>query len=158
MSTIYFNQRLLIFAQVFHADSDYIFFAHSVRQKIQSKNQPNIAMIKFVLNNLAAGMLSKSFKATVKQFMSQKKAYRFMISIEGIAVYWKNFLHEVLIMVKQLSIPTFFTTLSCRDLRWKELIIIVSKLNYLHISMEDIEKISYQEECQVLNKNVVRTV
>ena len=117
MPRIYFNQRQLIFSQVFYADSDYIFFAHSVRQKIQSKNQPNIAMIKSVLNNLTAGMLSRSFKATVKQFMSQKKAYRFMISIEGTAVYWKNVLHEVLAMVKQFSIPTFFTTLSCRDLR-----------------------------------------
>ena len=65
------------------------------------------------------------------------------------------FLHEVLAMVKQLGNPTFFMTLPCADLRWNELTLIRSKLRSLNFSVEGIKKMSYQERCEVLNKNVV---
>ena len=42
-STKYFNQRLLNYTQKFSSDSDYIFFAHSVIQKLNLSNQINIA-------------------------------------------------------------------------------------------------------------------
>ena len=58
-------------------------------------------------------------------------------------------------MVKQLGIPTFFMTLSCADLRWNELIGIISKLNSLNLSDNDINNMSYQERCDTLNKNPV---
>ena len=52
-----------------------------------------------------------------------------MNTIKGTSAYWKRFLHEVLAMVKQLVLPTFYMTLSCADLRWNELISIIAKLN-----------------------------
>ena len=63
---------------MFAADSDNIFFAHSIMQKIKLKNQINIAMEKVGSNYLTAGMMIKNFKATVKQFIAQNKAYSFM--------------------------------------------------------------------------------
>ena len=52
-----------------------------------------------------------------------------MNSIKGTPVYWKKLdeVDEVLAMVKQLGTPTFFLTLSCADLRWNELISIITK-------------------------------
>ena len=44
-------------------------------------------------------------------------------------------------------------TLSCEDLRWDELVSIISKLNC--IKEVDIEKLSYFERCQILNMNPV---
>ena len=58
-------------------------------------------------------------------------------------------------MVKQLGIPTFFMTLSCADLQWNELIGIISKLNSLNLSDDDIKNKSYQGRCDILNKNPV---
>ena len=49
-------------------------------------------------------------------------------------------------------------TLSCADLRLNELILIIPKLRSLNLSMEDFKKMSYQERCEVLNKNVVLLV
>ena len=46
-------------------------------------------------------------------------------------------------------------TLSCADLRWNELIGIISKLNSLNLSDNDINNMSYQERCDTLNKNPV---
>ena len=62
---------------------------------------------------------------------------------------------QVLAMVKQLETPTFFPPLSCADLSWKELISIIVKLNGIDIADEDIDRLSYHERCDTLNKNLV---
>ena len=48
-------------------------------------------------------------------------------------------------MVKKLGIPTFFMTLSCADLRWNEMIEIISKVNTLNLTDDDIKNMSYQK-------------
>ena len=42
--------------------------------------------------------------------------------------YWKKCLHEILAMVKQLGRPKIFITLSCPDLCWNELLLIITEL------------------------------
>lgn len=46
---------------------------------------------------------------------------------------------EVLAMIKQVGCKTFSMALSCADLRQKDLAEIISKLNRLGLSAEDIE-------------------
>ena len=75
-----------------------------------------------------------------------------MNAVKGTPTYWKKFLHEVFIMVKQLNIPTFSVTLSCADLRWNELILIISKLRSLNFSVENIKEISYQERWESIKQ------
>ena len=62
----YFNQRLPHCSKKLASDSDYIFFAHSITQRIQLNNEINIAMKKVASNTLTAGILSKNFKETVR--------------------------------------------------------------------------------------------
>ena len=50
-------------------------------------------------------------------------------------------------MVKQLGLPTFFLALSCADLRWNELVSILSKLNG--------PDLSNLERSRILNDNPV---
>ena len=119
----------------FTSDSDNIFFAHSVLQKLQLNSQINNAMRKGACSTLTAGMLSKKFKETVNHYIARDKPYSFMNGIKGTPAYSKNILLEVLAMVNQLGIPTFFLTLSCADLRLNELISIMSKLNGLNIGI-----------------------
>ena len=78
-----------------------------------------------------------------------------MSSIKGTQAYSKKFLFEVLTMVKQLGIPTFLMTLSCADLRWNELVEIISKLNRLDFSDDVIKNMTYQQRWNTLNKNPV---
>ena len=73
-------------------------------------------------------MLSSNFTEPVKSFLTKDDAYQFMSNIKGTPACWKKFLFEVLTMVKQLGLPTFFMTLSCADLRWDELISIIASL------------------------------
>ena len=150
-----FNQRLLNCSQKFVSDSDYIFFVHSVLQQMQISNQINIAMRKVATTNLTAGMLSRNFKETMQQFIASDEAFSFMNTIKGTPAYWKKSLHEVLAMVKQLGLPTFFFTLSCADLRWNELISKILKLEGSVLSEDEIQDLSYQNRCKLLNKNPV---
>ena len=154
-ATKYFNQRLLNYTQRFASDSDYIFFANSVVQQLNLSNQMNIAMKKVSSTNLTAGMFSNNFKETVRQFVSNDKAFGFMSTIKGTPAYWKKFLQEVLAMVKQLGPPTFFLTLSCADLRWNDLVSIISKLKGSEMSDEKLNLLSYEERCRLLNSNPV---
>ena len=57
----YFNQRLLHHTQKFASDNDYIFFGHTVLQKVQLSSPINKTMKKVLSNDLTAGMLSKKF-------------------------------------------------------------------------------------------------
>ena len=57
-----------------------------------------------------------------------------MSLVRGTPAYWKEFLYDVLAMVKQLGIPTYFLTLSCADQRWEELPYIMNKLSNLGLS------------------------
>ena len=56
-------------------------------------------------------------------------------------------------MVKQLGLPTYFLTLSCADLRWNELVIIIGKLNNIDVSGD----LDYFTRCNILNQNPVLT-
>ena len=151
----YFNQRLLNYKQKFSSDPDYIFYALSVVQQLNLNSQINIAMKKMCTNQLTAGMLSQNFEETVKSFIAKDEGFNFMSAIKGTPAYWKKFLLEVLAMVKQLGLPTFFMTLSCADLRWNELVSIISKLKGENLNDVQIDNMTYFERCSYLNNNPV---
>ena len=151
----YFNQRLLNYTQKFASDTDYIFFANYIVQQTNLRSKINIAMKKVAGNNLTAGMFGQNFKETVKNYIANDNAFNFMNTVKGTPAYWKRFLLEVLAIVKQLGVPTFFLTLSCADLRWFELPAILSKLYNLNLTEEEINSMNYQDRCRYLNMNPV---
>jgi len=153
--TKYFNQRLLNYTQKFASDTDYIFFAHAVNQHLNLNSRINIAMQKVRADGITAGMMSSNFKERVKSFIASDDAFTFMNTLKGTPAYWKRFLFEVLAMVKQLGIPTFFMTLSCADLRWNELVEIITKLKGHDISEEEISNLNYYQRTEILNSNPV---
>lgn len=64
-------------------------------------------------------------------------------------------MYEVIAMVKQLGIPTWFMTLSCADLRWPELFQILARIQGNDLTDEQVDALSYNEKCQMLNLNPV---
>ena len=92
------------------------------------QRQINIALKRVCTGRITAGILSHNFSDTVKSFIANDEGYHFMNTIKGTPAYWKRSLYEVLAMVKQLGILTFFMKLSCADLHWNEPIFIIAKL------------------------------
>ena len=112
-------------------------------------------MHKIKPGTLTVGKVKNNLKGTTERFVASDNAFSFMSSVKGIPAYRKPFLHDVLAMVKQLGIPTYFLILSYADLRWEELPYIINKLNNLGLSDEKLKNLSYQERCNLLNNNPV---
>ena len=83
----YVNQQLLNYTQLFASEADYVFYALPVTQQLK---------------------LSSQIEETVKSFLTKDDVYQFMGNITGTTTYTKKFFFEVLAMVKQLILPTFF--------------------------------------------------
>ena len=67
----------------------------------------------------------------------------------------KTVFFDVLSMVKQLRISTYFMKLSCTGVRPEEIPHIISKLNNFELSEEELKDLSYQERCNILNNSPV---
>ena len=100
-------------------------------------------------------MMLNDYENTVKTMLQNQEAYKFLSEVKGSPAYWKQFLYDVLAMVRQLGLPTYFLTLSCADLHWNELVYIISKLQGVDITDDDIENLTYADRCKILNQNPV---
>ena len=97
----------------------------------------------------------RSSVQSLQNFICQDQAYLFLRQIPGTPPYWQRFMYEVVAMVKQLGIPTWFITLSCADLTWPELFQIISRMQGKDITNEEVDALSYDEKCKMLNLNLV---
>ena len=83
------------------------------------------------------------------QNLLQDQAYLFLRQIPGSPPHCQKFMYEVVAMVKQLGITTWFMTRA--DLRWPELFQIIVKTKGKNMSDEEVEAHSYHERCSFLS-------
>ena len=81
------------------------------------RSSTNFAVHKIEPGTLTAGTVKINFKRTIERFIASENAFSLISSVKGTPAYWKQFLYDVLAMVKQLGIPTHFLTLLYVDLR-----------------------------------------
>ena len=150
----YFNARLLHYSGRFASNPEYLFFAQFIMEQKKVSDSINIALKKIHGQSVTASQL-KSSAETLRNLICQDQAYLFLRQIPGTPPYWQKFMYEVVAMVKQLGIPTWFMTLSCAELRWPEMFQIIARIQGKNMSNEEIEALSYHEKCQMLNLNPV---
>lgn len=112
-------------------------------------------MIKTKLGAITARVVKKDFKITIEKFVASGSVFSFMSSIKGTPAYWKQFLYDVIAIVRQTGIPKYFLLLSCADPRWEERPYFIKKLNNLGFSDEKLKNLSYLERCNLLNNNPI---
>ena len=150
----YFNARLLHYSGRFAMNAEYLFFAQFVTEQKKVSDSINVALKKMCGKRLTASEF-RSNEECVKKLIFKDQAYLFLRAIPGSPPYWQKFMFEVIAMVHQLGIPTWFMTLSCADLRWPELFHILARIKGENLSDDDIENLSYNEKCSFLNLNPV---
>ena len=150
----YFNARLLHHSGRFASNPEYLFFAQFIIEQKKVSDNINIALKKVHGQNVTASQVRTNTQI-LQNLISQDQAYLFLRQIPGSPPYWQKFMYEVVAMVKQLGIPTWFMTLSCADLRWPELFQIIARTNGKNITTEEVEALSYDEKCRLLNLNPV---
>ena len=129
--TKYFNARLLHYSGRFAMNPEYLFFAQFMIEQKNVSDSIIIALSKVHGQCLTASHL-RSNAQTLQNRVFQDQAYLFLRQIPGTPPYWQTFMYEVVAMVKQLGIPTWFMTLSCADLRWPELFQIIGRTQGLN--------------------------
>ena len=152
--TKYFNARLLHYSGRFAMNPEYLFFAQFIIEQKKVSDSINIALSKVHGQHLTASHI-RSNSESLQNLVCQDQAYLFLRQIPGTPLYWQQFMYEVVAMVKQLGIPTWFMTLSCADLRWPELFQIIARTQGLNLTDEQLEALSYNERCSMLNLNPV---
>ena len=150
--TKYFNARLLHHSGRFGSNPEYLFFAQFIIEQKKVSDSINIALKKVHGQPVTASHIRSSGQ-TLRNLICQDQAYLFLRQIPGTPPYWQRFMYEVVAMVKQLGIPTWFMTLSCADLRWPELFQIISRMQGKDITDEEVDALSYDEKCKMLNLN-----
>ena len=98
-------------------------------------------------------MLNRNYKETLYQFVASDEVFSFVNTIKRTPAYWKIFFLDVLAVIKELELSTFFLTFSCADLRCNELISIISKLEGNVLSDEQIQNLSFQDRYKCFKKN-----
>ena len=150
----YFNARLLHYSGRFAMNPEYLFFAQFITEQKKVSDSISIALRKLHGQAVTASQF-RSNDQYIKNLIFKDQAYLFLRNIPGSPPYWQKFMFEVIAMVQQLGIPTWFMTLSCADLRWPELFHILSRVNGQEMTDEEIEALSYNEKCSLLNLNPV---
>ena len=150
----YFNARLLHYSGRFAMNPEYLFFAQFIIEQKKVSDSITIALKKLHGRPITASEF-RSNEQCVKNLMFKDQAYLFLRNIPGSPPYWQKFMFEAIAMVQQLGIPTWFMTLSCADLRWTELFEILLRVNRQEMADKEIENLSYNEKCSLLNLNPV---
>ena len=138
----YFNARLLHYSGRFATNPEYLFFAQFITEQKKVSDSINIALKKIHGQSMTVSQI-KSDLNHLKGLICLDQAYLFLREIPGTPPYWQKFMYEVVAMVKQLGIPTWFMTLSCADLRWPELFQIIARTQGQNMSKEEVEALSY---------------
>lgn len=121
----YLNARLLHYSGRFATNPEYLFFAQFIIEQKKVSDNINIDLKKVHGQSVTASQVGSNTQI-LQNLISQDQAYLFLRQTPGSPPHWQKFLNEVVAMVKQLGIPTWFMTLSCADLRWPELFQIIA--------------------------------
>ena len=121
----YFQERLLNVDGQFAENIEYIFCAQHIVDLKHKQSETNLALWlsqgrTLGGNKVTAGVLQNP--QSVQQLIRDQQAYKFLRNICGSPPYWQHELHDVLVMLCSIGIPTWFLILSAADLYWPEMI------------------------------------
>ena len=87
-----------------------------------------------------------------------EQAYKFLKNVRGSPVYWQDQLHDIIAMFRNLSIPTWFLTLSASDLHWPEMIQAVAVQFGKKLSQKDVLKMNIADRSRYWHQNPITGV
>jgi hypothetical protein len=119
----YFNQRLLHKDGRFASDIDYLLAAQYTVEAKQVRDDMQITLRQtrgqtFQNRTVNAGLVNSS--DNLQAMIRTDTAFKFLKNVRGSPAYWKTVLLDLLAMVRQLGMPTWFSTLFAADMQWPE--------------------------------------
>ena len=82
-------------------------------------------------------------------------AYHFLKNVRGSPAYFQKVMYDVLAMIRQLGLPTWFLTLSAADMQWPDVIQTIARQYGTTLTEEDVKSMSFEEKSKWLRQNPV---
>ncbi|CAB4019984.1 myosin heavy fast skeletal muscle, partial [Paramuricea clavata] len=154
----YFNQRLLHKDGRFASDIDYLLAAQYTVEAKQVRDDMQITLRQtrgqsFQNRTVNAGLVKSS--DNLQAMIRTDTAFKFLKNVRGSPAYWKTVLLDLLAMVRQLGMPTWFLTLSAADMQWPEVIQSIARQYGKVMTADDVKNMPWVEKCKWLRSNPV---
>ena len=92
-------------------------------------------------------------RAFLSEHVRNDTAYKFLKNVRGTPLYYQRTFYELLAMIRQLSTPTLFFTVSAADMKWPVMIQIFARQYGVSYTDEEVESLSWEEKSGWLQRN-----
>jgi DNA replication protein DnaC len=154
----FFNQRLLDADGRFAKDIEYLLTAQYAVESKQVADDASI-MLRQTQGRLHRGQALTAGtirnQQVVQQMIQRDDAYRFLKNVRGSPAYFQKVMYDVLGMIRQLGLPTWFLTLSAADMQWPDVIQTIARQYGTILTEEDVKSMSFEDKSKWLRQNPV---
>ena len=155
----YFNQRLLDVDGRFASSIEYLLSAQYATESRQIHGNINHFAFRRVHGRhhqgqrITAGLVKDASK--MRELIRADQAYKLFKNVRGSPAYFQNLFYDVLAMMRQLGLPTWFFTVSAADMQWPDLLQTIARQYGTKLTDDDVKKLSYEERTRWLRSNPV---
>ena len=91
----------------------------------------------------------------MNELVKSDNAYKVFKNVRGSSGYFQCLFCDVLAMVRQLGIPTWFFTVSAADMQWPDTIQSIARQYATHLMDIDVKNLTFEERTHWLRSNPV---
>ena len=145
--------KLRYFDRRFAESTQSLFFLLRQKQVDNLRRAINLVLKKRESNRKELSVGDILDKQTIDYLIRNDEAYNTLSQDRTSPAYWEKKMKELMAMIRQLGVPTFFLTLSAAESQWNELICVLEKISSGKDITEDMAKIMNIDDKYRLIKN-----
>ena len=133
-----------------------IFFKHKKLQMKQISDKVNLAVRRCKGNEKKITAAEARNSEYLDKLVNLDEGYYIFRQLRNSPAYLQSRKKDIFAMIRQLSLPTWFMSLSAADTRWTDLLKMLAKLNNgVSYTDKDIEELTWQEKTKLVQKDPV---
>ena len=133
-----------------------IFFKHKKLQMKQISDKVNLAVRRCKKRGQKITAAEARDSSYVDKLVNLDEGYYIFRQLRNSPAYLDTRKKDIFAMIRQLSLPTWFMSLSAADTRWTDLLKMLAKLNDgIYYSEKELENLSWQEKTKLVQKDPV---
>ena len=133
-----------------------IFFKHKKLQMKQISDKVNLAVRRCKSKGKKITAAEARDPAYLERFVKLDEGYCIFRQLRNSPAYLEKRKKDIFAMIRQLSLPTWFVSLSAADTRWNDLLKMLAKLNdAVEYSDKEVEALTWQERTRLVQKDPV---
>ena len=133
-----------------------IFFKHKKLQMKQISDKVNLAIRRCKKRGQKITAAEARDSSYVDKLVNLDEGYYIFRQLRNSPAYLETRKKDIFAMIRQLSLPSWFMSLSAADTRWTDLLKMLAKLNDgIVYSDKELENLSWQEKTKLVQKDPV---